>query len=103
MEALKINVLKMIGMIMCLFAQGKINKGLFTAMIEQTHAIDRAAQVYAKPKTEASFSEVEEYVNKHINMADTAILEAELQRRQEFIDNVTGKNDGKESTSVGGF
>ena len=82
MEKLEQHIMKMQGIFDCLFAQGKLNKkNLRFLLTENLSLIYEAAKAYSKPKAKASFSEVEEYVNKHINMADTAILEAELRRR----------------------
>ena len=84
MEKLEQHITKMEGVFDCLFMQGRINNDLHKFLGAGLSLIHQASQVYTKPKSKASFSEVEEYVNKHINMADTAILESELQRRQEL-------------------
>ena len=84
MEKLEQHITKMEGVFDCLWLQGRINDKLHTFLDTGLLLIHQATKVYTKPKSKASFSEVEEYVNKHINMADTVILESELKRRQEL-------------------
>lgn len=83
MEKLEQHIIKMQGIFDCLLMQKKINRDLSKLLSAGLDLIYRASQVYNKPKSKATFSEVEKYVNDHINMADTEILVAELKRRKE--------------------
>ena len=84
MEKIEQQITKMQGIFDCLLMQGKINMKLSRLLSAGLKLIYQSTKMYTKPKSKASFSEVEKYVNKHINMADTEILEAELNRRQEL-------------------
>lgn len=84
MDKLEQHIVKMQGIFDCLLMQKKINRDLSRLLSTGLELIYQASQVYSKPKSKATFSEVEKYVNDHINMADTEILAAELERRQEY-------------------